>query len=417
MSRAPGSEAAGTASASSRNPFAAAGFTRWWLGSMVAGTGLGIQTVTVPLFVRDRVDFDMRAVAIASALVAQTLPGALLALVGGTVADRVERRLILARAFGLGALVASVYVMLAGFDVRSVWPVFPLAALVGSAGAFANPARQSLLPQIVTRPQLQNGVIFGTMGFMATLQFLGPSVAGLVVDARGLAPAFALEVGLLAAGAAIFARLHTGVPPPSQGSVVSDLLEGLRFAARTPTLRGLLLLSSVIGVVFIGPYSVTLPLMVPDVFGATDKWVGLLWGCFGGGVFAGSLLLTVHPLKRRGLAVCLTIFLGGCVQILYGTREVLAQAAFLQVLSGLNASVFMNYVMALLQENTEPRMMGRVMSMYTLVFFTSMPLGYAASGVVTRSFGPQTTLVAAGAAALLVGLACLVGMRSVRGLR
>ena len=58
----------------SRNPFTVAGFRLWWLASIVAGTGVGIQAVTVPLYIRDRVAEDHRAVAIAAALICQTLP-------------------------------------------------------------------------------------------------------------------------------------------------------------------------------------------------------------------------------------------------------------------------------------------------------------------------------------------------------
>ncbi len=403
--------------AESRNPFESSRFTRWWLASLVAGTGVGIQTVTVPLFVRDRVPEDERGVAIAGALIAQTLPAAVLALFGGTLADRVERRLILARTYTVAAIVATAYVALSGLDVREIWPVFPLAAVVGSAAAFSNPARQSLLPQIVARSQLPNGVIFGTMGFMATLQFLGPSVAGLVVDARGLATAFSIEVVLLVLAAVLFARIHAERPPGGGASLRSELVEGLRYVRGEPALLGLLLLGNVIGIFFIGPFSVTLPIVVPDVFGASDKWVGLLWGCFGAGVFAGSLRLTWRPLPHRGLAVCLSNFLGGVVLVLYGWSETLAVSAGLLVVWGLVASVFMNYAVTLLQENTEARMMGRVMSMYSLVFFASMPLGYAQAGLVTRLFGPQTTLLSSGFAAAAIGLACVALARPVRELR
>jgi MFS family permease len=186
----PSGGAEGSPPAGSRNPFTAPGFARWWLATMVAGTGVGIQAVTVPLFIRDRVATDARAIAIAGALIAQTLPGALLTLVGGAVADRVERRRILVRTYSVAALVSTVYVVLAGFDVRRVWPVYLLAAIVGSASAFTNPARQSMLPLLVTRSQLQNGVILGITGFMATFQFVGPSIGGLVADAAGLLPAF-----------------------------------------------------------------------------------------------------------------------------------------------------------------------------------------------------------------------------------
>lgn len=403
-------------SAETRNPFAAPQFKRWWVASMVAGTGIGIQSVSVPLFIRDRVERGERALAISAALIAQTLPGAVLALFGGVVADRVPRRRILVRSYGLAAAVSSLYVLLCVFDVRSIWPVFPLAAVVGSAGAFSNPARSSLLPLLVSRTQLQNGVILGTMGFMAALQFLGPSVAGLVIDLRGLAAAFTLEVALLVAGAAAFSGVHAEAPPPTGRNVLGDLLDGLRYVAGEPALRGLMLLAAVPGICFIGPFAVTLPLLVPDVFGASDKWVGLLWGCFGAGVFLGSLLLTLRPFPRRGLAVLFSNLSGGLVMLLYAASTELALSAALLVVWGLGASVFMNYVVTLLQEHTEASKMGRVMSMYSLAFFIAMPIGYGQAGALTSAFGPEATLLASGLAAAAIGLAGLVGLRVVRRL-
>jgi MFS family permease len=383
---------------------------------MVAGTGVGIQAVTVPIFIRDRVALEDRALAISAALVAQTLPGALLALVGGTMADRVERRRILLRTYAVAALVSTLYVGLSGFHVRSIWPVFPLAAVVGSAGAFTNPARQSMLPQLVTRAQLQNAVILGTMGFMAALQFLGPTVAGLVVDFWNLTIAFACEVILLAAGATLFSRIRTDQPAPTGRNVLGDLVDGVRYVVREPAILELLVLATVPGAFFIGPFAVTIPLVVPDVLHATDKWIGILWGCFGAGVFLGSLLLTLRPLGRRGLAVCLANFYGGVVLVLYGSSHALPLSMGTLLLWGLGGSVFINYVVALLQQHTDPRMMGRVMSMYSLVFFISMPIGYAQAGLVTHWFGPQVTLVASGVVAAAIGLLCLALARSVRAL-
>jgi MFS family permease len=413
---APHAAPAGPSAGATRNPFASARFTRWWCASLVAGTGVGIQSVTVPLFIRDRVADDARALAIAGALVAQTLPGALLSLVGGALADRVERRRILVRTYAVAALVSCAYVALSRFDVRQFWLVYPLAAVVGCAGAFTNPARHSLLPQILGRAQLQNGVIFGTMGFMATLQFLGPTVAGLVVDLRSLTAAFALEVALLCAGAALFSGIRTDPPAPSGRSILRDLADGLRYAWRVPSLVGLLGLAAVPGIFFIGPFAVTVALVVPDVHHASDRWVGILWGCFGAGVFLGSLFLTLRPLARRGLAVCLSNLVGGGVLVLYGSSSLLWLSAGILLAWGLCASVFINYVVALLQEHAEPAMMGRVMSMYSLVFFVAMPIGYAQAGLATSLFGPQATLVANGLAAAAVGLGCVLFLRPVRAL-
>ncbi|WBL35246.1 MFS transporter [Tepidiforma flava] len=104
-----------TAAGISRNPFTVAKYRAWWFASVAAGMGVGIQAVTVPLFIRDRVAEDQRAAAIAAALICQTLPGAALALLGGVVADRVERRRVLVRTYQIvAAAVSLVYVALAG---------------------------------------------------------------------------------------------------------------------------------------------------------------------------------------------------------------------------------------------------------------------------------------------------------------
>jgi predicted MFS family arabinose efflux permease len=400
----------------SRNPFASVNFARWWLGSIVAGAGVGIQTVTVPLFIRDRVDTDARALAIAAGLIAQTLPGALLTLVGGTLADRIERRRILVRTYSIAALVSLAYVLLSAFDVRTIWPVFPLAVVIGCAGAFTNPARQSMLPQLVTRVQLQNGVIFGTMAYMATLQFLGPTIGGIVADLRGLTTAFACEVVLLAAGATIFSRIGTDQPNATGRNVLGDLVDGLRYVVGQPTLLTLLFLGAVPGVFMIGPFSVTIALVVPDVYHAGDKWVGMLWGCFGAGVVLGSVMLTLRPLPKRGLAVCLSVLVAGLLLVLYGSSRSLYLSAALLLVWGLCPAVFINYVVALLQEHADVRMMGRVMSMYSLAFLASTPIGFAQAGVVTSLYGPQTTLVASGAIATAIGLACVIWLKPVRAL-
>jgi len=382
----------------------------------VAGTGIGIQTVTVPLFIRDRVALDDRAVAISAALIAQTLPGAFLALFGGAAADRIEQRHILVRSYGAAALVSTLYVLLCVADVRAIWPVFPLAAIVGSAGAFTNPARQSMLPQLVSREALQNGVIFGTMGFMATLQFLGPSLGGLLTDGFGLAVAFSAEVALLLVGAAVFSRVRTTPPPRSGRNVLGDLADGVRYAARSPALRGVLLLTTVPGVFFIGPFAVTVPIVVPDFFGASDRWVGLFWGCFGAGVFVGSVLLTLRPIRRRGLALCSTTLVGGLILFAYGSSRTLPLSAALLFAWGLGASVFINYAVALLQHHAEPHMIGRVMSMYTMVFFVASPLGYLQAGMITDLFGPRAALLSSGCIASLVGLTAILFLRPVREL-
>jgi len=407
----------GQAVGEERNPFVTPQFRRWWAASVVAGTGAGIQVATVPLFITGHVSHDHRALAISAALLAANLPGALLALVGGVVADRVERRRILVRTYSVAALVSTAYVFITGFDLNAVWPVFILAAIVGSAGAFTNPARQSMMPQILQRSQLQNGVIFGTMAFMASFQFVGPTVGGVVADSVSLTVAFGCEVVLLASAGVLFSRIAVDRPVPSGRHIFGDLADGLRYARKSSTIVGLLLLGTIPGMFLIGPFQVANPLMVKDVLHASDKFVGILWGCFGLGVFTGSVLLSIRRLPRRGLAVAFSVVFGGIFMVAFGLSESLPLSMTMLFLQGLAPAVFINFVSALLQETTEQKMMGRVMSMYSLAFMASTPVGNVQAGLVANFWGPQPTVVASGLIAVGIGVLCVLFLRPVTRLR
>lgn len=400
-----------------RNPFAVGSFRAWWAASVVAGTGVGIQTVTVPLFIRDRVAEDNRAAAIAAALFAQNAIAAIFALFGGVVADRVERRRILVRTYGVAALVSVGYVLLVASDVGSIWPVYPLAAVVGAAGAFTNPARQSMLSQILQRSQLQNGIILGTMAFMATLQFGGPTLGGFLADGPGLGAAFATEVALLAAAALLFSTILSAPPVPTGKSVLADLRSGVGFVWRRKDLLGVLALGAIPGVFFMGPFAVSNVLMVEDVYQRGDKFVGILWGSLGAGILLGSVLMTVVRLPRRGLMLCYSVVFGGGALLIFGATSNVWLAIPTLVVGGVvGPAIFINFAGALLQENTEGAMIGRVMSMYSLSFTASTPLGFAWGGTLASVAGPQQALVTSGILMMACGVLAVLFLGPVKRL-
>jgi MFS family permease len=406
------------AAGESRNPFSVFGYRVWWAASIVAGTGVGIQSVTVPLFIRDRVAHDHYAALAAAALICQTIPGAVFALIGGVVADRVERRRILVRTYGVAASVSLAYVALSGADVNVIWPVFILAAIVGSAGAFTNPARQSMMPQILSTSQLQNGAIFGTMAFMATLQFGGPALGGVVSDRVGLTSAFALEVITLALAALLFSIIATDPPIPTGKSVFRDLAQGLRYVKDDPSLLGILALGTVPGMLLMGPFMVTLVLIVQDVYHESDTFVGLLVGSMGAGILIGSLLISMVRIQRRGMLLCFSLLGGGIFWFLYGFAPNIWMAMGLVVVAGvLGPAIFINFAVALLQENSERAMMGRVMSIYGLSFSASTPIGYAQAAGQVSLWGPQNTVIVSAAIVVVLGVLAMAFLKPVTRLR
>jgi MFS family permease len=255
------------------------------------------------------------------------------------------------------------------------------------------------------------------MGFMAMLQFLGPTIGGLLADLAGLTTAFSVEVVLLFTAALIFSRIVIEQPPPTGHSVLSDLLAGMRYVRAHKSILGLLCIGTIPGVLFMGPFAVTVALVVPDILEKSDKWVGILAGCFGAGVVVGSILLALRPIPRRGLAILCSCIAGGAVLVVYGLSDSLLLSVGALFVWGLGASIFINYAATLIQENTEDAMMGRVMSMYFLSFQMSLPIGYALSGSLVSVFGIRETLVANGVAAIAIGALCLIFLRPVRAIR
>ena len=273
------------------------------------------------------------------------------------------------------------------------------------------------MPQILHVSQIQNGAIWGTMAFMATLQFGGPSIGGLLADGWGLTVAFAAEVAMLALGAILFGRIATDVPVPTGRSVRHDLAEGIHYVRKNNSLLGILALGTVPGVFLMGPFAVTVVLMVEDVFEASDKYVGLLWGSLGGGIVFGSLLMSMFRTRRRGLLLSGSVLFGGSLWALYGLSSSLPLSMTLAFVSGIvGPAIFINFAVALLQENTDRQMMGRVMSMYGLSFSASIPIGYAQAGIQASLWGPQVTLVSSAVIAATIGLFAVLFLRPVNRL-
>ena len=403
-----------------RNPFRVRDYRTWWSASAIANVGVGIQLVTVPLFIRDRVHPDDRALTIAAALMMQFLPGVILVLVGGVIADRFDRRLILVRAFMVAAVISTCYLLLSWGDVQAVWPVFVLGAAIGTLNAFANPARQSLIPQILEPAALQNGVLLGMLAYVAAGQFIGPAVGGFVADGPGLTAAFSTEVVLLALGAILFFVMPSYPLPSSQAasqSIWEGLSEGLAYARKTPIVPGLMFLVMVPGVFFAGPMDVNMVILVEDVLEESDKWVGIIFGAFGVGIVINLIALTVWQVPRRGLVLTVMPIIGSFVFVGFGLSENPYLSAFFLALLGMGAAVFMGYAVTLLQENVAEEMMGRVMSIYTLGFTLAFPIGLAQAGIVAWQFGPQVSLVASGIAAGVLGTVGLIVAKPVRDLR
>jgi len=399
-----------------RNPFAGVQYRWWWAMSFCGSVAVGLQLVTVPTYVLDRTDTRFY---VALALLCQTVPTALLTLVGGATADRVGRRRILMTTFAIAALISTVYLLLATAEARVLWPVFLIAAVVGATTAFAGPARQAMLHRLAPGSRLQNGVILGTFAFMGGQSFIGPALGGLTVSALGLTAGFGLEVVLLALAWLCATRLRgvDGEAAPAQGSLVAQIGEGLRYVRADPRIWQVMVIAIIPALFFMGVAQATFPVFARDTFDRGAGGIGALNAGMGLGVLAGSLLLARWgPRQRRGRFLLLAVPVAGVVFMLVGLSPVLALAVGLLVLFGVGSAVGINYSSTLIQTYADQRLIGRVMSVWSLCFMAAVPLGNLHAGIGVQFSDPRVVLVYSGAAAVAFGVIGLSRLRVARSL-
>jgi MFS family permease len=398
-----------------RNPFAGAQYRWWWGMTFATSLAIGVQLVTVPTYVLNRTDTPFL---VAVAVLCQTVPTALFTLIGGAWADRFGRGVILRVTLAVTAASVLALFLLSLAEVAALWPVFAVAAVLGTSAAFQNPARQSLINLLAPGSRLQNGVIWGTLAFMGGQSFLGPTLAGFAVDAFGLTAGFALAVALLAAAIICALRLRgvDGVTPV-RGSLLTQIGDGLRYVRGEARLWQVLVLGAVPGLCYMGVTQPTFPIFSTETFDQGARGIGLLNGGMGAGVLVGSILLARWgPRTRRGLWFLAALPIGGIGFTLAGVAPTFALAVGILVLWGLGAALFINFASTLLQTYAAPAYIGRVMSIYSLCVMGAVPLGNLHAGIGLQFTDPRVVIVYSGFVSVIFGVLALLQLRAVRAL-
>lgn len=326
------------------------------------------------------------------------LPSWLFTLFGGVVADRLPRRTLLVITQTVMMVLALILAGLTFAEIVQPWHIIVLAFLLGVANAFDAPARTAFILELVSREDMTNAIAMNsTMFNIGTV--VGPSIAGLTYAAFGPAWCFTINgISFLAIIASLmFMRIQPVERPPRRASVLADLKEGLRYVA---TNRLIIILTSAVGLVSIfGIGMMTLlPAWAKDVLHGDVTTNGLLVSARGFGALISALMLASLGKRRmRGKLWTLGSFLMPVMMFALAWVRWLPLSLVTLVVIGWSFMMLMNNSNAMVQSQMPDHLRGRVMSVYTLVFFGSMPLGSLLAGSVAERFGePVTVMLSAG---------------------
>ena len=394
--------------------FAYRDFRLLWFGAFASSSGTWLQQAAQSWLIYQITD-QPKFLGLESFL--STAPILLFSLIGGVIADRVDRRRILLTsqylqltfAFALAALAA-----LAVPDRLLVSLILLLSFLTGCAQAFGGPAYQALVPALVERRDLANAIALNSIQFNLA-RVVGPAVGGVGLTYFGAAVCFGLNgLSFLAVIVALSALRVQHIPRVGTSKLRSELRGGLAFVWEQEALRSLTILS--FACTFLGTQLITfLPVFAKDIFHTGPGAYSALLATSGAGAVAGALVVAwLGDITRKGRAALLMQMLFGAVIVAFTLSPVAWLAYPLVFLAGLFMMAVFALITSLVQLLVSDGMRGRVMSIYMVAFRGGMPLGALATGFLAEQFPLARVVAVEGALLSLLAAGYLFSVSQVK---
>ena len=379
-------------------------FRIFWTGQLVSVVGTWMQSVAQGWLMHRLTSSPLMLGLLGFC---QFVPVTLLTLNAGVLVDRMDKRrlILITQTCALAQAVTLAVVVTTG--AVQPWMVLALALVFGVINAFDLPARQSFLIEMVGKEDLSNAIALNSAAFNGA-RVIGPAVAGALMATVGEAGCFWVNafsyVGVLGG---LLLMSPVGRSGLRDGS--ASLRDGVRYAWSVQPVRNLLLLLAVAaGLGF--QYMVLLPVYARDILGTDAQAYGLMVAAFGLGSLLSAVWMTRHLSRwdlRRNLLLGLAA--GGIGMGLFAWSRSLPLTLAMGFVAGFGLILYVASTNTLIQLTIEDRYRGRIMSLYTLMFVGTAPIGaLLAGGIAQRVGAPVATSVCG---VILLGSALWVSYR------
>lgn len=368
-------------------------FKRYIIGSAISDTGTWMQVMAQGWVLSTLTE---RALVLGMVNLAAGLPTLALTMIGGSAADRYDKRMILIVAQVVQIFLAVALGLLVMFGYVQIWHIIVLAALLGVVIAFEMPALSALVPELVRKDQIASAVALDRSVFHGS-RLLGPSLAGVIVGWWGAAAAFFMNaftfVALIISMLTIPRRKLGTAEEEEQRR--SGLMEGFRYVRKDRTILSLVALIAMTTVFVYPVVSVMLPLYVRNLLGLGPERMGLLMAVSGTGSLVGSLgLLSVAPGKRiRSIMVAVTVV--ACCLFVMSRTSNFTVAAIAMGAMAIGLATNFGLANTIVQERAPAHLRGRISAVFGLSFFGLMPIAGLVVTTLSDVIGMRPAMAAA----------------------
>lgn len=334
-------------------------------------------------------------------------PQVIISLFSGVWADRLNRKALI---MGADAMVATATLVLALFFISGhydLWMIFLVLGVRAVGSGIQTPAVNALLPQIVPKSKIiRIGGINGSL--QAVMFLLSPAVGGAILSIANIEFTFFIDV--ITAVVAIVIIFFIKIPPHEKamlkikGGYLDDLKDGIKYVFSSGFFRAFLLFYALF-MFSLAPAAQLSPLMVSRIFGAEVWRLSLTEVMWSAGSVVGGILISVWGgFKNRTRTIALAAVIFGITTVLLGVVQGFVLFQIVMVVSGTTMPLMGTPSMAIIQEQVDPNMQGRVFSLMQIIMTAMVPLGMVVFGPLADAVPIQLIFIITGICMALMGL-------------
>lgn len=391
-----------------------------WMGSLCSSFGMNMQMVARGWLIYALTGSSEK---LAWVMVSFMLPQVLFSLIGGALADRLPKKMLVIGSQMLNFVASLVLALVILSGNVTFWHFIYFGIFNGTVLAFNMPARDSLIPEIVGERFILNAMALRTTS-MNLARIVGPASAGAVIAMLADGDKTStFGVGVVYCGISalyLFAAIstcfvHTSGRPlePSRHSIARDIAAGVRYVWASPVLTGLVFMS-IVPFLFGMPVQSLMPAFNEDILGGGPRDLGILMGAMGAGAIIGSLgLARMGDVGRKGFIMFGSCILWGVGIMAFCQSATLPVAMVFVAVMGMFSTGFSAMNRTLIQLSTTQEMRGRIMSIDMMVH-GMMPLGILPFGLLADYVGIRFSLTLSGFMLAFLSIVLLMTLRSVR---
>ncbi|HEX9029438.1 MAG TPA: MFS transporter, partial [Anaerolineales bacterium] len=370
-------------------------FTLLWLGLMISVAGTQMQVWALFWHIRTLTD---QPIALGGVGLARIIPVILFSLIGGAMADVVNRRLMLFFTQTAMALLALVLAILTWQGQVALWHIYLLTALQAVAISFDQPARQALVPNLVPKEDLSNAFSMTSIAFQ-TGAIIGPAISGLVIAYLGQAYIYFFNavsyVAVLIALVLMGNVTQKAVADRRAALSLPAIREGVQFILHQPMILSTMIMDFF--ATFFSSANTLLPIYTRDILHVGAIQYGWLSAAQSiGAVAAASIMSQVHQIRRQGPTILVAVIFFGIATAFFGLARSfpLAMLALIGVGAADSVSTIIRNTIRQLQ--TPDYIRGRMTSVNQIFFMGGPQLGEVEAGVTAQLFGTPFAIISGG---------------------